>query len=71
MYKKLEIDFELPTLLDEKICEFIDYINNDEKHLSEDCYRTEIACLLKDTKLNSEQIDLLKKYYVWGEIYNV
>ncbi len=71
MYKKLEIDFEIPEELDEKINEFVNYINTDEKHLSEDCYRTEIACILKwCNDLSSDKIEQIKDYYVWGGIYD-
>ena len=72
MYKKLDIDFELPPLLEAAIDRFVDYINTTNGSC-EDCYRDEIDFFTKDCmmthSLNDEQIDIIRRYYVWGDIY--
>ncbi len=70
-YKRLPINFELPSELDGAINRFVNHINT-ESGTSEDCYRSEIEFWLKDAQkgLTREQYDLLKQYYVLGGIYS-
>lgn len=72
MYKKLDIDFEIPEDLERGIDNFMECINYKNKEL-EDCYRTEIQCSLKwccrEKLLTEKQIQLLREYYQFGEIY--
>lgn len=72
MYKKLEIDFELPELLEDAIDKFVEYINTTNGSC-EDCYRDEIDFFIKDCmmthSLTDDQIKIIREYYVWKGIY--
>jgi hypothetical protein len=70
-YQKLDIDFPISKQLSDAIDAFINHINN-ENGMSEDCYRDEIDFWLKDSygKITEEQYDMIKRYYVWGKIYD-
>ncbi len=69
IYKRLEVDFELPDYLEEEIEAFLNHINN-ENGLSEDCYRVEIQLMIRDTpSFTAEQKQLLYNYYARGGIY--
>ena len=70
-YEKLDIDFPISKQLSNAIDAFLDNINNGNGSC-EDCYRDEIEFWLKDSygKLTEKQYDMIKRYYVWGEIYD-
>lgn len=70
-YKKLSLDFQIPSELNGAINCLVNHINT-ESGTSEDCYRSEIEFWLKDAQkgLTQEQFDLLKRYYVLGGIYS-
>lgn len=74
MYKKLDIDFKLPEMLEDAIDRFLYHINHEDGNC-EDCYRDEINFFLKECmdthSITSEQIELLREYYVWRGIYHV
>ncbi|MBQ6133022.1 MAG: hypothetical protein IJI65_02600 [Lachnospiraceae bacterium] len=67
-YEKLEIDFEIPDFLSDRIDDFVEYLNTSDG-LSEDCYRTEIGLMIRDAELPPDKQKLLKDYYEWGGIY--
>ena len=69
-YRKLEIDFEITPELSKAIDDLMNNINNGDG-MSEDCYRCEIEFWLKDSfeRLNRDQYQTLKEYYVLGDIY--
>lgn len=70
-YKALPIDYEIPEELEREIADYIDNLNNDNGS-AEDCYRTEIMCLLnwcyRDKILPEEKIDELREYYQYKGI---
>ena len=68
MYKKLDIDFDIPEELEYYINKYIDDLNNHGG--MDDCYRTEIDFCLKDWSngLTDSQVQLLREYYVWEGI---
>ena len=68
-YKKLELSFVIPDYLEEEIELFLDHINNGSGSL-EDCYRTEIKLMIRDSDISEEKKQLLRDYYVNGGIYN-
>ena len=72
-YKALDIKVKLPPELEDDITNFLNYLNEDGDHLSEDYYRTEINCTLnwciREKKLDDETIQKLKAYYVFEGIY--
>ena len=70
MYKKLNIDFEIPELLSDGIDGMIHDLNENEGRLA-DCYQEDIRNTLNgcDTCLDDEQIELLRNYYCRGGIY--
>lgn len=65
-YKPLSIDYEIPVDLQEEIDNYIDNLNNDNGS-SEDCYRTEIMCILnwcyREGILPDDKIAELREYY--------
>ena len=69
MYKKLDIDFEIPQLLEDEINEMVDYLNNGGRF--PDCNEEDIRNTLNgcDLCLEPEQIALLRQYYCRGGIY--
>lgn len=69
MYKKLNIDFEIPEILSDSIDDFIEYLNGGGK--LGDCYEEDIRSTLNgcDLCLTESQIDLLRQYYCKGGIY--
>lgn len=71
MYKKLDIDFEIPQLLEDGINDFVNNLNNQNGSLV-DCYQEDIRNTLNgcDLCLTSEQIELLRQYYCKGGIFN-
>ncbi len=71
MYTPLNIDFEIPEILQNSRDEYINNLNHQNGNL-EDCYRAEIRNILNgcDLCLNTHQINLLRDYYQKGGIYN-
>lgn len=69
-YKKLNIDFEIPELLEDSINDFIVNLNEHNGDLK-DCYEADIRNTLNgcDLCLTAEQISLLREYYCRGGIY--
>ena len=70
MYKKLEIDFDIPGFLETEINKFVDYINGDTSKTLEDCFRTEIHLAIRDSGLLKKEKECLENYYVRGGIYS-
>ncbi|MCM1543595.1 MAG: hypothetical protein NC121_20415 [Blautia sp.] len=70
MYRPLEIDFEIPEILQSDIDEFIWHLNNENGNLR-DCYEAEIRNILNccDEDLTEEQIQVMRDYYCRGGIY--
>ena len=70
-YKALEIDFEIPEILQDNIELFVKDLNERNGRLA-DCYEAEIRSLLNgcDGDLSEEQILLLREYYCRGGIYD-
>ena len=70
-YKRLEIDFEIPEILERTINEFLIDLNEKRGRLA-DCYEVEIRSLLNccDLCLTKDQIELLREYYYRGGIYD-
>lgn len=71
MYKKLEIDFEIPYLLENSIENFLIDLNERGGRLA-DCFEEDIRSTLNgcDLCLTSDQILLLREYYCRGGIYD-
>ena len=73
MYEQLKIDFEIPEELQRSIDQLMEYLNTSKNPGMDDCERTEVLMDLnwcyRENLLTSEQIDLLKKYYVRGGIH--
>lgn len=69
-YKKLEIDFPIPELLETGIEEFLIDLNEKGGKMA-DCYEQDIRSTLNgcDLCMTEEQIDLLRQYYCKGGIY--
>ena len=70
MYKPLEIDFEIPEILQRDIDEFLEELNERSGSMA-DCYEQEIRNILNgcDFTLTEEQIELLRNYYCRGGIF--
>ena len=72
IYKALEIDFEIPTILQDYIDRFLKDLNGNDGVFA-DCYEQEIRYLLnecrEDQVLTESQIKGLWDYYVKGGIY--
>ena len=70
-YTKLEINFEIPELLQDSINDFIVNLNEHNGNLA-DCYVADIRNTLNGCEecLTPEQIDMLRQYYCRGGIYN-
>lgn len=73
MYKKLDIDFDIPEELNDSIEQLLRFLNTSPHPERDDCERTEVLMDLnwcfREKLLTDEQIDLLKKYYVKGGIH--
>lgn len=71
-YRKLDIDFELMEELSGAIDDFLHHINEEDGRF-EDGYRCEIDLWSRDAlgreKINRNQYDLLRDYYIYGGIY--
>lgn len=69
-YKKLDIDFEIPELLEEGINGVLKDLNERNGYMA-DCYEQDIRNTLNgcDLCLDEEQIELLRDYYCRGGIY--
>ena len=69
-YKKLEIDFPIPELLETGIEEFLIDLNEKGGKMA-DCYEQDIRSTLNgcDLCMTEEQIALLRQYYCKGGIY--
>lgn len=70
MYKKLEINFPIPQILEKDIEDFLFNLNNKNGNLA-DCYEEEIRNVLNGCEfdLTDEQITQLRNYYCKGGIY--
>lgn len=70
MYKKLDIDFEIPYLLKNSIDEFLIDLNEQGGRLA-DCFEEDIRSTLNgcDLCMTPEQVQLLRGYYCRGGIY--
>lgn len=70
LYKKLEINFPIPELLETSIEEFLIDLNEKGGKMA-DCYEQDIRSTLNgcDLCMTEEQIDLLRQYYCKGGIY--
>ena len=70
-YKALPIDYKIPEELEREIADYIDNLNYDNGS-AEDCYRTEIMCLLnwcyRDRILPDDKIAELREYYQYKGI---
>ena len=71
MYQKLEIDFEIPYLLENSINEFLVDLNEHGGRLA-DCFEEDIRSTLNgcDLCMTPEQVQLLRGYYCRGGIYD-
>lgn len=72
MYRTLDIDFEIPQLLEDGIHDFLENLNTHNGDLA-DCYEQDIRSTLNccDDCLTKEQDKLLRDYYVKGGIMPV
>ena len=72
MYKALEINYEIPEILQDAIDVYLAYLNSGEPIILDDIYRSDIDADLKgcDLCLTKEQIRELREYYVFGGIYS-
>lgn len=70
MYRALDIDFEIPQILEDGIHDFLKNLNENDGTLA-DCYEQDIRNTLNgcDDCLTKEQDKLLRDYYVRGGIY--
>ena len=68
-YRRLDIDFEFPEIIESTITEMVDAINQDP--LIADCYMSEMDNLLKCYKedLGDDHEKLLRDYYVKGGVF--
>ena len=71
-FHRLKIDYELSEALNNAIDDLLGELNESDG-MSEDCYRTEIDCWIKDYRrhLTEDQYAELRNYYVLGGIYKV
>ena len=70
MYRALDIDFDIPQILEDGIHDFLENLNTHNGDLA-DCYEQDIRSTLNccDDCLTKEQDKLLRDYYVKGGIY--
>lgn len=70
MYKRLEIDFELPETIEDDIEEMLEYMNNGGQF--PDVYMDNLRSDLNCYKIDFEdyQVEMLKDYYCRGGIFN-
>ena len=71
MYRKLDIEFDIPELLKEEIDSFLEYLNTGGRLGLADCYEEDIRSTLNgcDLCLTDEQVQMLRDYYCRGGIY--
>jgi hypothetical protein len=69
VFKKLDIDFELPLLIEEDIQEMLDYLN--DGGLLPDVYIDNLKSDLNSYKIDfsEDQLKKLKDYYCRGGIF--
>ena len=71
-YHALDIDFEIPEILEQEIADFLRNLNEQGGNLA-DCYEEEIRNILNECSefelLTDSQISLLRDYYCRGGIY--
>lgn len=72
-YKKINIDIELPTFLENDIAEFLLYLNNGGNVLLSDVYRATIRNDINECEgytIDEENATILREYYVNGGIFS-
>ena len=75
MYEKLKLEFDIPDFIEEDIDKIMNYINveNPKRPEDSDCLRTELNCdinyCIRENILTREHAEILKDYYVHGEVY--
>ena len=71
-YHALDIDFEIPEILEQDIADFLRNLNEQGGNLA-NCYEEEIRNILNECSefelLTDNQISLLRDYYCRGGIY--
>ena len=71
-YHALDIDFEIPEILEQDIADFLRNLNEEGRNLA-DCHEEEIRNVLNECSefelLTDSQISLLREYYCRSGIY--